>query len=247
MLGDEKNVFRLNPNAFKQVRNRVITRTLVLGITAAVVGVYIAFFSNSSEPPDLALLLIMAPVLLIIVLGGLFVGLARQKEQWNTFELTVDDETITRTQKNMPIVQLSRKGVEEIIDGTRGNIEIKTDKAEEFITIPNGIERRAELLNILSQIGRIKSQEVYRPWWQTAVPSIITLGLLVVFFGSKHQVVTVVSGLILLVGLTYALVSVLRSSNVDSISKRTSLILIIFLIGVAVRLFIEFSEYYSLG
>ena len=79
-----------------------------------------------------------------IVLGalafGLYRGVNRQKEIFDSYRLTLDNNAITREQHKTPTITISNTDVIEIVKNSNGSFTLKGNSPVNVIGVPSQID-----------------------------------------------------------------------------------------------------------
>ncbi len=236
--------FKLDPYGFKKVQKKVLIKTIPVALIAAIAGFYISSATQNTDISTVNPLQLSIPIILLALGFGLFNGLKRQKNNWDTFELTIDGETISRTQKNVPTVTINKKDIQKIFESPQGQILIKTGKRTDFISIPSSVREREELLNTLLYFGPINNQMGSNSKL-TLIVSILSIGLLAAFFVSNEKSIIIPTGIILIAGLLWPFFEIQRSKVIDKRTKRGAYFIFLVLLSIVSRLLIELEIFSS--
>lgn len=232
--------YKLDPEGFKEIKAAALKRTISIGVIAASAGLYISTLNQSDEVSTLDTLPFVIPIVLFALILGLFKGLKRQKDQWNTYELTVDEDSVIRTQKNVATLKIHKNDLLEIEESPKGNLILKTDQKTKWINIPSSILEREELLDSIKAFGPIQQGKENKGKW-TGLISLVTLGLMVIFFTNHEKSILIPSGIILILGLLGSFIGIQRSKNIDKKTKRAAYLIFLVLFSIVGRMISEFQ------
>lgn len=236
--------FKLKPEGFKEFQQKALTRAIPITLLAALAGVYISSVNESSDSSTVDTLAFLIPFSLLILGFGLFLGLKRQKDMWLSYELTIDGETIIRTQNNVPTVTIDKNDLQEMLETRQGDILLKTGQRTNMINIPSSVQDRAELLNSLADFGQINKQSGNKSV-MILIAGLVSLGLMLVFFVSTEPAIIIPSGAILTIGFLWSFFEIQRSKLIDKKVKRGSYLIFFLLFSIIGRLVIELKIFAS--
>ena len=160
-----------------------------------------------------------------IVLGalafGLYRGVNRQKEIFDSYRLTLDNNAITREQHKTPTITISNTDVIEIVKNSNGSFTIKGNSPVNVIGVPSQKDDYEKLEKSLAEIRKIslKSSEPFLQKFSVLL-SILTIGLMSAVYISKDKIIVGVSETILLLVLGYSFFEIQRSKNIDSKTQK---------------------------
>lgn len=77
--------FKIKENGFDEIKKKTLYRTLPIVAIAAIGGLSISLFNSNGETVDMNVLLFLIPMILGTLAIGLFKGLNRQKQIFNSF------------------------------------------------------------------------------------------------------------------------------------------------------------------
>ena len=132
--------FRLQQDAYKKVRKKFLLIFLPLMVFAAGVGFSIAHFNGEEKGGDITYLIFALPIALLVIVPTMLKTLKRQKEQFQSYRLTIEDTLLVREQKDTPTIELSFLDVKEIIKVGNGSFVIQGLQKGDSIQVPAQIE-----------------------------------------------------------------------------------------------------------
>jgi len=143
--------FKISLEGFKQDRKRKIYRTIpaVVVAMAVVVGGHYTRKEN-----EVNILPYMIPLISLALGVGIYIGLKKQKEMFDSYQLTIDDDVIIREQLNTPSVAIPSYAIKTIVKQKTGSFIVKSEK--NVIIIPSQIEQYAEVEAMLNAIKPIQ-------------------------------------------------------------------------------------------
>jgi hypothetical protein len=213
--------FKIRQDGFKEIRKAMLIKAIPISLLAAIGGLAIGHFSTNGQQSDVNVLPFVIPLVLGALGFGLYRGVNRQKEIFDSYRLTLDNNGITREQHNTPTITISNTEVSEIIKNSNGSFTIKGNSSVNVICVPSQIDDYEKLEKSLAEIRHIltKSSELFLQKIRGLL-SVLTIGLMAAVYISKDKIIVGVSGTVLLVVLGYSFFEVQRSKNVDSKTKK---------------------------
>jgi hypothetical protein len=213
--------FKIKQDGFKEIRKAILIKTIPISLLAVLGGIVISHFNSNGQQSDVNVFPVLIPIMLGTLAFGLYRGIKRQKEIFESYRLTLDDNGITREQYNTPTITISIAELREITKNPNGSFTIKGNSTANVIGIPSQIEEYEKLEKSLSEIRQIstKSSESILQKFQ-GLFSILTIGLMGAVYISKDKIIVGVSGTVLLVILGYSFIETQRSKNIDSKTKK---------------------------
>jgi hypothetical protein len=213
--------FKIKQGGFKEIRKTllIITVPLLLIITFGVLAIF--YFTMKDEQRDVNVLLLLIPFTLVTGAFGLYPSMNRQKKIFESYSLTLDNNSITREQHNTPTITISNEEISEIIKNSNGSITIKGNSKVNVIGVPPQIDDYKKLEELLNEIKQIstKTKESF-PQKYIMLFSLLGMGLMATFQISNIKIIVGISGLVLLTFLGYSFFAIQRSKNIDNKTKR---------------------------
>ena len=213
--------FKIRQDGFKEIRKAILIKTIPISLLTAFGGLAISHFTTSGLQGDVNVFPFIIPIILGALAFGLYRGINRQKEIFDSYRLTLDNNGITREQHNTPTINISKADLSEIIKNPNGSFTIKGNSTVNVIGVPSQIDDYENLEISLAEIRQI-STKTNEPFLQKfrALLSILVIGLMASVYMSKDKIIVGISGTVLLVVLGYSFFEVQRSKNVDSKTKK---------------------------
>lgn len=213
--------FKIRQDGFKEIRKAMLIKAIPISLLAAFGGLAISHFNTSGQQSDVNVFPFVIPIVFGALAFGLYPVVNRQKEIFDSYQLTLDNNGITREQHNTPTITISNTDVIEIIKNPNGSFTIKGNSSVSVIGVPSQIDDYEKLEKSLAEIRQIstKSSEPFLQKFRGLI-SILTIGLMAAVYISKDKIIVGVSGTVLLVVLGYSFFEVQRSKNVDSKTKK---------------------------
>ncbi len=213
--------FKIRQDGFKEIRKAMLIKAIPISLLAAFGGLAISHFNTNGQQSDVNVFPFVIPIVLGALAFGLYRGVNRQKEIFDSYVLTLDHNGITREQHNTPTITIANTDLSEIIKNSNGSFTIKGNSSVNVIGVPSQIDDYEKLEKLLAEIRQIstKSSEPFLQKFRGLL-SILTIGLMAAVYISKDKIVVGVSGTLLLAVLGYSFFEVQRSKNIDSKTKK---------------------------
>ncbi|MFA0962230.1 hypothetical protein AB9P05_10510 [Roseivirga sp. BDSF3-8] len=226
--------FNLDQKAFAAHRKGIILRRLIIISITLVVLIYLSGGIDDS-------ILLLVSVLVAFTSYSLYSTIRKQKVTWQSFELSVEEETITRTQMGHPDIRLAKNEVLGAVETSQGGFVIKT--ANEFIAIPGPVTEQDRLREVLSDITEVQKQEKpYRPYAMYGYLALIVVAM-IVFFMAESIYIILPLGLVFTGGLIYSFVAMQRSRHFSKSLKRSALFVVLPLFFIIAKVWVTLQLY----
>jgi tetratricopeptide (TPR) repeat protein len=224
--------FQLSEEYFKRLRKLTLTYTvpvLVIGIAAVV------YFENSQDSGSPTLRL---PALLsTFVIAGisLYITLRRQKKLWRTFRVTVDEDSVSRTQEAHTPVTIRATEIERIKESPGRGLTVLAQKRGTPLLIPDTLSDYDECRSLLSRWAPIETVRGPLNRALLLVIAFAIVGIFVVFDRTKDPSLVVPFGVAVAALLIFSHVKLQRNPDIDRRTKRWSWIGLLLVLQVVVR------------
>jgi len=233
--------FTLDPNGFKEVWRKTLRFTVPLMLLAFSFPWVIAALGDRPSPGESTPILIA--LFVAVFAFSLFRSMKRQKQLWETYELTVDGDTISRKQDNTPIITLNRSEIVEIIENAEGHLQIKTAARTNFITVPSSIREREALIKLLASFGTINKQSRKSVNLLAFLIPVVFVFLMVVLYTATDKKIILASGTLLSLGLIWSFIEMQRSKHLDKRIKRASYFIFLVLYSIIATMWAAFNTH----
>jgi hypothetical protein len=222
--------FKITPDGFKKIRKRLLLRVIPLMLVAVTVGIFIA---SQNQSADALSLIIAIPFIAAAVIFGLYRGINRQKDLYESYILTLTDNLVRREQLNTPTISIYYNDIQEITKSNNGNFVIKGPDAKNPINVSAQIDNYVLLENELNQIKpiTIKSSDSPLQKYQFLFV-LLTLALMTSVYLVSNKIVASVSGVSLIGILSWSLVSIRTNKNIDVKTKRAGWVVLIVIASI---------------
>jgi len=227
--------FRLNQQQFNQFKKALIVRTTPLLLLPMVA---VLIFNN----PGRATTIILIPIFLGLLVFVMWNSIKKQKKAWATYELTIGDTTIERTQAGFPDISISKSDIVEAIESSNGAITLVTKPKSNSVIVPFAVENKEELLRLIASFVTIRKAKNKYPLLIAYGGSILGLILFFSFMFATDAYLTTVFGSMLLVLCVWGFVATQRNKNVDRKVKRSSYVVFILVIVIISRIIMAWNQ-----
>lgn len=213
--------FKIRKDGFKEIRKAMLIKAIPISIIAALGGLAISHFNTNGQQSEVNVFPFVIPLVIGALVFGLYRGVNRQKEIFDSYILSLDNHGITREQHNTPTITISNADLTEIIKNSNGSFTIKGKSTVNVIGVPSQIDDYEKLEKLLSEIKQI-STKTNEPLLQKfrGLLSILTVGLMAAVYISEDIIIVGISGAVLLAVLGYSFFEIQRSKNIDSKTKK---------------------------
>lgn len=215
--------FKIKPGGFKEIRKTLLVKIVPILLLGSFGVLAMVHFNMKEEQSDVNVLLFLIPFILVSGAFGLYRSMNTQKKIFESYCLTLDNNSITREQHNTPTITISNEEISEIIKNSNGSITIKGKSKVNVIGVPPQIEDYTRLEKLLTEIKQI-STKTKEPFLQKYMIlfSLLGMGLMATFQISSNKIIVGVSGLVLLIFMGYSFFAIQRSKNIDNKTKRAT-------------------------
>lgn len=228
-------IFKIRATGFKEIKKQLIIKSLPLLLISVAFGVTIAFF-NTKEKKDLLIVLpIIIPILIFGIGYGLFIGLKRQKQLFQSFNLIFSENNVIREQINTPSINIQFGDVKSIIKNKNGSYVIKGKTTTQTILIPAQIDNYENLEMLFNQIKPIEefSQPTFDEKYKIPV-LIFTLLCMAIVYISFNKILVGICGLIVSGLLIRSFIQIKINNNIDNKTKRIGYYSLLVLVSIVV-------------
>jgi len=219
--------FKIRQNGFNEIRKGMLIKVVPILLLAAIVGIAISHFSSSGQESEVNIYPFLIPIVLLALGFGIYQGIKRQKEIFESYRLIIDDNCIIREQCNTQTISISIADISEICKNSNGSLIIKGNSTVDVIVIPSQIDNFEKLEQLLSEMKCISNKDKktflqkYIGLFSILLP-ITTLGLMAIVYLCEDKIIISISGTLLLVILAFSFFEIHRNKNIDNKTKRGS-------------------------
>jgi hypothetical protein len=219
--------FTTTKDGFKEIRKKLLILFIITEVVIVLIGVYIVpnIFSDSGPDSSLIFTLIMT---MAVAAFSHYTSVKRQRKMFESFRLTITNDSVIRETINMPTISIPKHSVREIFRTANGTICIVGESKLNGIVVPPQIENREELVRVLSEIKPI-TIKTSQSWSQYAQGAgiILVVGLCALGLLNDNRIISSISAVGICAFLITGVVLAHRSKNIDRRMKRLSYMTII--------------------
>jgi len=233
--------FKIRQNGFNEIRRGALIKVIPILLLAAFVGLAISHFNTSGQESDVNVYPFVIPLILGAIGFGIYRGINRQKEVFESYKLTIDNDSITREQYNMQTISISIADISEIRKNSNGSLIIKGKSSVDVIGVPTQIENFEKLEQLLSEIRNILDKDK-EPFLQKHIGlfsillAVMTLGLMAVIYLCENKIISGICGTVLLIILAFSFIEIQKSKNIDNKTKKGSWWLVLVVVSIILTL-----------
>lgn len=234
--------FQIKENGFAEIKKALIIKTIPVAILAAGTGLTISHINSNGQTTDVNVLLFLIPLVVGALAFGLFKGINRQKELFESYKLIVNEYEIVREQNNTQTISIPRNEIKSIIKNPKGILTIVGSSNTDVIGVPSQINNSEKLEQILSEIKPITYSDK-KPLFEKykGVLILIVLGLMATVFISTNKLLVGITGSILILFLGYSFYEVRRNKNIDKKTKNSMWWLLLVLFSVIGNMYLKIT------
>ena len=207
-------------------------------LIAVTVGISISSINSKDKIAEVNVLPIIIPFIAIVVGFGLYRGINRQKGLFESYQLTLTNNLITREQLNTPTISIYFNDIREIVKNKNGSFIVKGKVPTDLIMIPAQIDNYSDLEKTLNEIKQVATQldKSFLQKYSIAL-TMLTLGLMFCVYTLANKILVAACGAILVGILSWSFYEIRKSKNIDVKTKRGMwwvLIILASIIGVVI-------------
>ncbi|SHJ62294.1 hypothetical protein SAMN04488007_0910 [Maribacter aquivivus] len=234
--------FQIKENGFAEIKKALIIKTIPVAILAAGTGLTISHINSNGQTTDVNVLLFLIPLVVGALAFGLFKGINRQKELFESYKLIVNEYEIVREQNNTQTISIPRNEIKSIIKNPKGILTIVGNSYTDVIGVPSQINNSEKLEQVLSEIKPITYSDK-KPLFEKykGVLILIVLGLMATVFISTNKLLVGITGSILILFLGYSFYEVRRNKNIDKKTKNSMWWLLLVLFSVIGNMYFKIT------
>ncbi|MEO8148232.1 MAG: hypothetical protein ABI723_11365 [Bacteroidia bacterium] len=218
--------FKIKPGGFKEIKKQVLKKLIPFFIVIMAVSMGISYLDINHKSKHVNVMLeVVIGITIVFGVGGfgIFRAVNRLKHLFESYTLTITDNSVIREQHNTLTITLLFSDINQIIKNSNGSFTIKGRNALDVIGVPVQIENYEQLETSLNQIRplAIKTQEAISQ--KLRVPlSFLALGLMATVYLATNKIIVGISGVIVSGLLIWSLIQIQQNKNIDSKTKRGS-------------------------
>lgn len=209
-------------------------------ILAAAIAMLISCLNAAKDESGADTLLFVIPIGAVFFGFSIFRTIRKQTEIFQSFELTLDEFAISRTQINLPEAEIPTVKIDSIKRLHTGSLLVSGNGFQ--ILVPKQLENFSEIEARLSAAKPI--EEHSNSPFKKLLPllPLVFIGLMLATFTVENLIVSLVLGVILILGLGYSAISILRNKNIDKRTKWRMWFIPMIMLVVIVNLYFRYTE-----
>lgn len=227
------SVYKNNPEGFAKLRKRLVVATSIL-MLIVVTGIIIYGLIINKDPTSLTVSICLAAFYLVLMFFSLKRTINRQQQIFDSYELHIGETYISRKQQGVPDSRIDNKEIRSITKAANGSILIKSSAPSAMICISPSIQHYNEVEFYLNTLISVQNQGSKNLLQKYAYLFLIVFAVLTItFFITTNRLITLITGTVLLVVLTWSFYKLRKNKNLDVKLRRSawwSLYLIIIVI-----------------
>lgn len=234
--------FQIRENGFNEIKKAIIIKTIPIAILATGTGLAISHFNTNGQASDINVLPFVIPIIIGALVFGLFKGINRQKELFESYRLIINENEVIREQNTTQTISIPHNDIKSITRNSKGIITIVGNSNTDSIGVPSQINNSERLTQILSQIKPITDSdkkplnEKYK-----GVLILLMLGLMAIVYISKDKLAVGITGTILILFLGYSFYKVRKNKNIDNKTKNGMWWLILVLLSIIGNMYFKLN------
>lgn len=211
--------YTLSPDGFSEVRKRILQRAIPTLSIPIIVILSAKFYGGDSDLSNVAQTLLIA----IVAVGfGIFISLKKQKQLYESYQLTIGETSIVREQQNTPTISIEKSEMQSITQAHNGDLVITSlTSAKDIISVPSQTANFEALRQELETLCPITIQEkkplLIRLQWLIVIGVLALMGTVYI---AENKIMVGFAGTALTVVMGYGIWSIQRNKNVDKRTKR---------------------------
>lgn len=234
--------FKISTEGLTALRKKTLIRSVPLMVIAVGAGIFISTLNSKVANDNIMLTLTPFCIIALILSFSLYAGIRKQRKLFESYVLTFENNTITRQQLNTPTIAIDYSDITEISKHKNGIFTIKSKKPGDVIGVPVQIENYNELEQLLNDIILITEKRETLTEKFGIIMTILFLGAFVTVNAVDNKIIVAVAGAVTAGGLSWSLVELQRSKNVDSKTKRNSWIVLLIAASVFGTVIIKLTK-----
>lgn len=230
--------YHIKENGFDEIKKKTLVTTVPIILLAGSVGIVIAHYNRNPDAKEINTLPYIIPLFALIFFYSIFKLLKKQKEIFNSFILTINEDEISREQNLLPRIEIPIAEITKITKTANGSFIIQGKSVKNMIIIPAQIENGAALEEQLSGIKSItiKDKNLLSKILVIIVP-IVTIGLMATVILSENRLFILIAGIAVTGMMLYSFVSIQNSKEIDHKTKRGSWFILLIIISICVYIY----------
>jgi hypothetical protein len=242
--------YRLAPEGFSAARNKLLRQRIGL-FTGLVVFLLVLQYKQFAESWQNGSIASLLPSVLAILFSigaiafGVGRGLKRNQESWSSYELVIGEDFLIRRIKDFPELEIQRQEVTAIKESAAG-LHVQTKLKDRTIGIAPALvgyeDAKERLSRWMIPVQESRQGRITPARWLWSFP-LFVIALFGCFFMANRSWIIVVTGVPLLVGLSWCLWFIRKSLQVSAYVKRLSLTTILPMLAITAKLILTIIDW----
>ncbi|MBI1182986.1 hypothetical protein GC194_01850 [bacterium] len=227
------NTYKLIPDAFLAISKKIKINSISINFIALLGAAALLFFKSESDETTLTVLPLALIPGSIIFWFRLPKIINQQKEKWMSYELHINEDTITRKQRGLPDVNIMKSELHSIETSPNGNLLLKTARKNHFIIIPAGIANRQEMMADLKNFTDLEpSLKKNNPFIIAVAVAVVVVILLTLLFTSSSLTMSLTLSLLITGILIWSFIKIQLSNEIDKKTKKKAYIVFMLIVAI---------------
>lgn len=231
--------FKIKQDGFKEFRKTILIKSIPMTLIAVAGGLAISYFNISKEGGDfIKILPLVLPIILSAIFFGSYLTLKRQKSNFDSYKLTINDNELLIEQLLHAKLTIIKSEITEILKNLDGSFIIKTNTSKSFYEIPSYLENNKRLEMILSEIQQIKLNTnktfLQKYSWLFALVPIILMALVHL---SDDKIIVGIAGSVLIAIFGFAFNNIKKNENFGNNINKILFFIIVISFSILFRIY----------
>lgn len=228
-------VFRFSSETIQTIQKRHFKTVIPICGGAVLIAVTVMLLMHHDEWDRISFLIATLFSTSVLVITQ-FLGARRRREALESYAITWEPLTITRSQKNIPDIVLYHGEIQHIEITKKGALLVRGQQSRDFFSVPREIDGYEELKTLLEEIRPLEAFSA--PQWivlQGGLPLLAFISLAIASL--VHGKVPILCAGSIAIGLNIGyIIRVFRSKQVNQAYKAFRIIRIILMACVVIRI-----------
>ena len=231
--------YRLSPTDAEQDTNRMLVRSLSLTILIVIAVPFVMVYTGQfSEPRDLKFLLPFYALLIPLIIWNTIRRTRRMvSKAVETYELTIDELQVTRTQRECSTMVILRSEVQRIAERIGQGFRIETSDSRKNIWVPKELEGYEEVKALLLSTTPAQASTMRYPLAIVYGASLLMIAGFFIVMWSRQRMLVTAAGAAVLCFFVYYSVQIAQSwPNLSRQMKRAVWLIVFPILAVIGRI-----------
>ncbi|RZJ72045.1 hypothetical protein [Flavobacterium sp.] len=232
--------YKITPQGLDEIKRQMLKKGLPILVVAAIVGISISALNANNSDSDVNVLPFVIPILALFLGFSIYRTVKKQAEIFQSYELTIDEFAISRAQMNLPTAEIPTVKIDSIKRVSTGSLIVSGNGFQ--ILVPKQLQDFAEIESKLASFNPIT--EFSNSRFKKLIPILpfAFIALMLVTTIIENAIISLILGTLLLAGLGYSAISVLRNKNVDARAKRAMWFVPIVMLAIVMNIVLKFFD-----